>query len=193
MADEVTICNQALSQLGANLIISLDDTSKEGILCKANYTELRDAVLEEGRWSFATKRYILTTKAGTDPLWGFSNRFLLDTEWLLVTQARSDGWDKDGRSNIKWSVEDGHLLCDEDTVYIKVIRRIIAVSSFTTTFRQALAARIAAELAPPLTESTTKEAKMWDLYEMKLGVAWGLDGSQGSNQRIRGDSLTRVR
>ena len=190
MTDEVTICNQALTWLGANTIISLDDVSVEGVFCKTNYAQLRDTVLEEGRWTFATKRYTLSTKSGTDPDWGFNNRFILPTTWLLVLQARNDTEDDDGRSNIKWSIEDGHLLSDEDTVYVKVIQQVTDPTKFTNTFRQALAARIGAEGAVPLTESTAKERLMWQLYGQKLSVAWGLDGSQGSSQRIVNDSLT---
>ena len=59
MATETSICNAALNLLGSSNITSIDDDNTKARLCKSNYDELRQAVLEEGNWSFAMRRYKL--------------------------------------------------------------------------------------------------------------------------------------
>jgi len=78
---ETAICNQALSWLGAGRILSLDDGTELSDLCKDNYEPLRDAVLEEARWTFATKRYEFLPMA-EEPAYGYSTQFLIPTEVL---------------------------------------------------------------------------------------------------------------
>lgn len=48
------ICNDALTNLGAGLISSIDDGSTEARQCRAVYDTVRDSVLEEAWWQFAT-------------------------------------------------------------------------------------------------------------------------------------------
>ena len=59
MATDINICNMALDELGANIVTAIDgtDTSKNGMLCYRNYSRLRDEVLAEFPWSFATAKY----------------------------------------------------------------------------------------------------------------------------------------
>ena len=72
MATAVSICNQALSLVGANSIISLDDNTTEARLCKAIYEPVRDALLEEHAWTFAIK-WIDIPRLANPPLSEFKN------------------------------------------------------------------------------------------------------------------------
>jgi hypothetical protein len=60
-------------------------------------------------------------------------------------------------------------------------------------FVQALAARMAAELAIPLSENAQLQGTMWQLYGTKLAEAAARDGQQGSNEYITQRRLTGVR
>ena len=60
MVSETSIANQALLWLGGTVITSLDEDSREAIWMKNNYPFIRDAVLEERMWTFATDRAIST-------------------------------------------------------------------------------------------------------------------------------------
>ena len=54
--DEVSICNDALSRLGANTITSLTaDSCKEDRLCNRFYAKLRDDLLKKFSWNFAKR------------------------------------------------------------------------------------------------------------------------------------------
>ncbi len=200
MTSEVAICNQALSWLGGNLITSLDDGTTEAILCKANYDLLRNAVLEEGKWSFATKRFKLLP-GPVAPVYGYSTKFPVPSEVLLVIEARDDNnqgvsgnlfttsESANGSSRLDWRLEgdsDGlFIVATTDVIFCKCIVEITDTTKFTTTFNQALAARIAADIASPLTESSAKEEKMWNKYNNSIVLALAVDGLQGKSDRIR--------
>ena len=193
MSSEVSICNQALSWLGVSPILTLDDNTKAAQLCKANYAQLRDTVLEEANWTFATKRFIFSTPEVPGPAYGYSNSFIVPTTVLLVLECNNNA-EPQGNYDLNWRYEENRILTDADKVYAKCIIQITDPKKFTNTFRQALASRIAAELATPLTESSTKETKMWKLYFGKLGVASSVDGMQGSSDRLKSRSrITRAR
>lgn len=193
MASEVSICNQALSWLGVSAIMNLDDPQKQAQLCKTNYAQLRDTVLEEGKWSFATRRVMYSTPVATSPDYGYANKFALASTELIVIEANDTGKPQ-GDYDLDWRVEERHIVTDATKVYAKVIIQVTDVQKFSNTFRQALAARIAAELAMPLTESHKKMMDMWALYDAKLTNAMTIDGMQGRSDRIKSRSgITRRR
>jgi hypothetical protein len=187
MASEVSICNQALSWLGVSAIMSLDDPQKQAQLCKTNYAQLRNTVLEEGKWTFATRRVVYSTPVATGPAYGYSNKFALASDQLVVIEANDSG-EPQGDYTLDWRVEERHIVTNASKIYAKVIMQVTDVSKFTNTFRQALAARIGAELALPLTESHKKMMDMWALYDAKLTNAMTIDGMQGRSDRIKSRS-----
>jgi hypothetical protein len=187
MSSEVSICNQAISWLGGNLITSLGDSTTEAILCNANYAELRDAVMEEGKWTFATKRFKLLPSTLT-PVYGYSNQFEIPNGVLSVIQATQYADNLNTTEDFDWRREENFIVANVDAVYCKCIIQIVDPKKFSKTFNQALAARIAADIAPPLTESTSKEEKMWAKYYHLLPTALAVDGMQGKSDRIKTNS-----
>lgn len=193
MASEVSICNLALSWLAGNLIISLDDEAKEAALCKANYDSSRDAVLEDRAWTFATQRYYWTP-VSTAPVYGYSHAFLINPEVIRVLEVRgTSSTVANGPSDLDWRREGNLILCDAEEIYVKAIRRIEDTSKFPPAFVQCLAARIAADIAIPLTESANYQQQMWTLYMKKLEDAMATDGMQGSTDIIESLELIKVR
>ncbi len=205
MASEVTICNQALSWLGGNLIMDLDDGSTEADICNANYALLRDACMEEGKWAFATKRFVLSTPDPEPPPWGYRVKFALDPNVLTVIEATDIdsaaaghfGSNDQGANNsgdLDWRKEEEFIVCSVDIIYIKTIIRIIDVAKYTPTFNQALAHRIAADIAVPLTESQVKADKHQRRYDTAIKVAKAANGLQGKSDRtVSASSIVRRR
>lgn len=186
---EISICNIALGYLGAGRISSFSDDTVESILCNDNYAELRDAVLEEGRWAFATRR-IKPGLLVAAPEYGYSRKFQIPSDILNVIEATDDTNFVNGPSTLDWRREEQFIMADVDVIWAKCIVRITDTAKMTPMFRQALATRIAAELAPTLTEGNTKTDQMWRLYEAKVSNARTIDNMQGRNDRARGRSLT---
>lgn len=190
MASKVGICNMAIGWLGGTLITSIDDESAEAALCKTNYEECRDAVLEERDWSFATSRKVLSP-SGTPPDFGYGNQFTLPADCLRVLAVSSNpGFTR----KIDWEKEGNKVLADGEIVYVRYIRQVADETQFSSGFTQAFAARIAMEIALPLTSSAEMQQQMQQLYSVKLERAGAMDGMQGNNKpTMRHSKLLDVR
>jgi hypothetical protein len=181
---EISICNQGLGWLGANLITSFDDISKESNLCEANYHQLRDAVLEIGEWSFAMKRAELPQLGDNELTLGYSYAYQLPSDCIRVVKVTPDNLysDVDG---MQWELEDRKILSDQGSCFIRYIARIEDPQRFSPGFVNALAYRIASELAIPITRSRALQEQMFSLYEKRADEGLGLDGMQGRSRRMR--------
>ena len=81
MASEVEICNEALTALGENPILSLTDNSKAARLCNLKYANKRDYLLRRYLWNFAVKRITLAPDVAT-PEFEFSAQFTLPVDCI---------------------------------------------------------------------------------------------------------------
>jgi len=194
---EVSICNQALSWLATGRITSLTENTDRARLCADNYYEARDATLEMAAWTFATKRFILNPVPDSDPVdppYGYAKRYQLPVEILRVIECRSDAVRPNGVSNLDWRVEENYIVTDAGILYVKAIIEMTDVNLFSSLFRQAMTARLAAMMSPTITESNTKTETLWALFGNYILEATAMDSSQGKSDRIRGRSLVeRVR
>jgi len=212
-ASPVEICNQALGWLGGNLIISLDDNTTEAKLCKANYAPLRDAVLVDREWTFAIKRFE-PSRLAQDPVYGYDFLFQIPIDCLRVLQVSAAGREIDdgifvegsfksatrggtgtGREQrIEWLREGDRIIVQVfKRINMRYITRIEDTTKFSSAFDQCLAARIAMDIAIPLTNSLPIQEQMLKLYAAKLDDAFTTDGMQGRSYNTRTDSLTIVR
>ena len=191
-ATEVKICNLALSWLAGNLIISLDDEIAEAQLCKANYELSRDAVLEAIAWTFATRRYRLTPEA-TGPAWGYAFQFTIPAEIITLLEVTANSDTPNGANNLDWRREGNRILCDNSVAYVKAIYREDDPARYPPNFVQAVAARLATEIAIPLTESVELMQNMEGKYKDRLVIAAGTDGIQGKVDVVESRILTGVR
>lgn len=191
MASEASICNLALGWIGGNLITSLDDETKEAQLCKANYPLLRDAVLEAADWSFAIKRFILPASA-TPPVTGYSHAYPLPPEVLrvILLSARRT---QDYPAVPDWQVEGNEIVTDYDACYAKCVVQVDDPTKFSPLFVNALAARIAADLAVPVASSRQLQSDMWELYTTKKSEANTQNSKQGTAQHVRSNALKTAR
>jgi hypothetical protein len=193
MANEVSICNQALSWLGANQITALNEPSAEAIICNANYEELRDAVLEEHRWTFANATYKFGKALivpNDDDNWRYANTFNIPSSILHVMRVFSD---PNSPYQTKWERKGDKLFADDDVLYLDTTIRVVSPSAFSTLFRQALASRIARDICLGLTRNTTLHDAMSTKYENALIDAAASDGMQGINETIPPGTLVTSR
>lgn len=174
MASDVGICNQAVAWLGGSLITALTDNTTEARLCDAIYADVRDAVLEAHDWTFAIVRRNLPMSA-TSPVNGYANAFPIPSDILRITDV-NDGED--------WRVEGDSIVTNEAAVKIRAVAQITDPNKFSALFKQALAARLAADLAISLTRSQKLQAQYYNIYEVKLAQAVANDGMQGKSRRI---------
>ena len=166
MISEVSICNQAIAFIAGSRITSLQDQSREAEWCNENYPFIRDAVIEERMWTFATDKSASETddKDG----WGQNFQHRLPEEWLAVYHVFSD---QNATVVPKWEREGEFIVTDAANVFMQGTKRIRDTGKFSNLFVQALAARMAADMCIPFTENTQLQSDLWTLYQAKLAEA----------------------
>ena len=169
-SSEVSIANIAMTLLGQQTIISLTDDSNRANLANARFADVRDAVLRTHLWNCATKRAALSASA-TAPAWGYSTAYPLPVDFLRLASLSELG--------IDYRIEGRQLLTDASTINILYIYRVEDVSVWDELLKQAVAARLAAELALPITGSDSTATLMWQLYEAKMNEAKYIDSVEG--------------
>lgn len=175
MVSVVGIVNSGLIKVGADTITSLTDDSAEARAANAQYEKLRDEVLRAHPWNFAAARSRLARLADA-PAFGFAYQYQLPADCLRILGMN------DGRA--RFEIEGRRLLTDEETADVSYLRRVTDPNEFDAMFAEALAYRMAADLAYPLANSTTLASAMMQLFQNALALARAIDGQEGGAQRI---------
>ena len=157
---QTRVANHALQKLGANLITSMDEDTREARTVKACYSILRDRELRAHSWNFSVKRAVLAPSA-TVPVFGFAKAFPLPADCLRVLPPARD---------VDWSVEniDGvsHILTNEGTVLnLRYVARITDEAAFDELFVDMLACKIAWHCCETITQSNQKKADVMNEYQ----------------------------
>jgi len=194
VATEVSICNQALAYLGETRILTLQDDSRQAGACQDAYIPARDALLEEMVPQFARQSARLVPESAVPAAW-YTHAFPLPPDCINVwwcgpspeSEMQFEAWERVG-SRVQLREQSNTAVA-----YIWYTRRVEDASRFSATFADMLAARLAAELAYPLTESVQRHQVAWGIYERKLSTHQGTDGQQGRTRRTFNRDLTRSR
>lgn len=193
MSSPVAICNKALALVGANTILSLDDDQTEAIVCKAVYNIIRDQVLEQRAWTFATGRKILSPLAEA-PEFGFAFQYLIPS--TVIRLLGVDEYNQNsvgGEGRLYWVREGDKILCDVSQIRVRWISKVDDSNQWSPAFVDAFSYAMAAEIAMPIAHSRTMAEYYQTLYEIKISRASATDGGQGRQEKIRSDQLIRRR
>lgn len=199
MASEVSICNGALTRIAGKLITSLLDGTVEANFCKENYPDIRDAVLRSHPWNCATARASLAQLVDNPPF-GFAAQFTLPADCLRVLVFNDDNVSSHLLNGIivydpaiRFKIEGRRLLTDDGEANIVYIKRETDPMVYDALLVQAISARLAAELAFPLTKNPRLVSTMWELYASKMQEARTTDGMEGTPDVAQNDEIAGVR
>ena len=159
---EVAIANMSLTMLGQQTITALTDTNNRAVMVNQRLADVRDTVLRSHYWNCALLRAVLV-KSETAPLWGFANKFALPVGFMRLAFTEDP--------DVVYRIEEDFIATDADTMRIGYIHQITAVSQWDDTLKQAVAARLAAEVAMPLTGEVGLMDRMWQKYNQVLDTA----------------------
>ena len=177
MATEVSICSNALRRLGDSPITTLSDNTERARLCNAFYEDTRDAVLRSPPWNFAITRATLAQLSST-PAYGYSYQYALPTDPYCLRVLEMEY--SDYKFKIENSATEGRvLLTDESEAKILYIAKVTDPTKFDAMFTDTLTAKLAVDLAYPVTNSVQFQAQMQKLYQLKLSEARSIDGQEG--------------
>ncbi|POP42152.1 hypothetical protein CHU32_21120 [Superficieibacter electus] len=157
MASVIEICNRALGNLGNNRSInSLEEASKEAGQCSLYYESMRDAVLADFDWNFATKRVALADTNNPPPDWQYA--YTYPTDCLRIIEIPTAGIPNPAsRMRVEYFVGadfDGTgklIYTNEAQAWLKYVARITDVNMFDSIFQEALTWKLAASINMSLT------------------------------------------
>ncbi len=147
----INIINRALIKLGEPLISSTDQ-GPNGRLLSLIYEDMRDFVLADHPWRFSIKRAVLAPDE-EKPLSGFAYSYTLPSDCLTLYRfgeyyKRPNYSANIIRSDERYSIEGNKILCNQTSkLYLTYVSRVTDPSRFSPWFKEALATKIAAEIA----------------------------------------------
>lgn len=174
MATVIDICNGALSQIGASVITSLSEDSKNAEVCNQRYAPVKDAVLRSHPWNCAVTRVTLTP-TGTEPDFEFANAFAIPSDCLRLLNL--------SYLDIPHRLERNQILCDEATIEVMYVADVDP-SFWDALLLESVTAALAADIAYAIVGSTSLADYYRALYADKLKEARFVDATEGTPASI---------
>jgi hypothetical protein len=174
-SSQTEVLNLALTELGADLITSIDDPTKAALLAKANWLIILDAVSRAYPWNCLIARKILAPDS-VKPIDEWEYQFTLPPTCLRVLST--------DLPKEEWVIEGRCLLANTNVVRLKYIERVTDVTKWDGMFTLAYAARLASLLAYPLVQSTTLKDLMGEAYRTRVREARTIDAQEGQQQQL---------
>lgn len=144
MASTPEICNSALSKLGVEPLISLNDNTKKARICNRQYPLVRDWLLRRHPWNFAIKQISLAPET-TAPAFKYKHQFILPADFIRLYK-NNDNCDE-------FTLQGKKLLSDRDEVSIYYVSQVVDPGMFDSTFTELLATFLAADMCYALVQS----------------------------------------
>jgi hypothetical protein len=162
---DIQICNLALARLGDARITSLSDATAQAQYCSLFYAQTLEELQTEFDWQFCRKLASLTA-AATPPAFGYARRFAVPSDFLRL--IRLNGIDEDENFS-KWEIVDGFIHTDlAAPAQIEYIAHVTDAAKFPAVFVEIISAKLATNLAMPLTGSKDLFAQMAEVFSANM-------------------------
>lgn len=188
-SSKVDICNAALGKLGQDIMLSaMTENTKHARAFNRVFDRVRDFVLTDFVWPFATKSVALALDAQESPGWAYRYAYPSDCLNALavcgedgvriaLASAASGCWDArptraiDGRHEftVLHGTQSTAIATDLADAYLIYTCRVEEVARFAPHFVEALACRLAIEVAPVIAAEVG--LKIGDRLEQKYLAA----------------------
>lgn len=200
MTSNVDIANYALNIIGASNISSFGENSKPGRIINQRFESVRDAVFRSHPWNCLIRRAQLAQDAAA-PAFGYSKQYTLPTDpYCLRVLEFSNGSLSYPQDNMfsnsggpVFVIEGRKLLTDEGTARIKYIGRVTDPQQYDASLIEALAARLASDIAYAITGSTTVAQLAAAVYDDKMREARFVDATEGAPQKLEASDFIEAR
>jgi len=199
MTSKLDLANQALTQLGAKRLTSITDGTSHAKLVNEIIDEVIQEVMIDGAFTSTIRRASLNQTSNT-PAYEFTYEYQLPTnpKCLRVLEIETANGNSlqyvaDYLEDQGYRIEGDKLLSDSETAKIKYIAHITDVGSYDSSLKMAIRAKLAADLAYPITGSTSLADRLYQKYERVLARAKSIDGQNGSPRKIDSNDLTIIR
>lgn len=197
-SSEVQICNLGLVHAGIRqTIASLSEDTTEALIANAAFEMLRDALLEEYPWRFATVRADLSAIAdGERGDWSYAYSAPADMLRALCIEPGSHNPHSNDLVEFEVEGDTTHgriILCDDDDPTLVYIRQVTEVAWFSPQFALALSWRLASTFVASLKADPQIALAFDRKAELQVQKAFALDSSQRHLGRAPDSEFISVR
>lgn len=190
---DIAIANRALTKLGVARIISFGDNNEQARALQSMYAMVRDSELRAYTWNFSIKRASLAALVDA-PAFDWARQFQLPTDCLRLLWAGEfyPGPDLSDFNNGKfkeYEVE-GRVIMSNLPAPLKIryVAQITDPTFFDPLFGEALACKLAVELAESMTTSSTNRQLAWEEYKQAMLKALRADAIEAPSDPIADDT-----
>ena len=172
MPGPVELANVALGMIGEDPINSFQDDLDTARAVSLRFPTVRDAVLRDHFWNFAKARRQLASLSQA-PDFGYDHQFQLPADFIRMirVQPSDDHYSHEPR----YVIEGTKLLADSNPIRIVYVRRESDTTKWDSLATEALAARLASELAISVTQSSQLQEQLFNVAMEKLAQARSID------------------
>lgn len=195
----VSIANRALTKIGEGRITSLAQASESARVLNACFEQVRDAELRRRKWRFALARVSLAALADA-PAFGYTRQFQLPSDCLRVWsvgEIATGAFPDQLYTSLDaedYAIEGRVILTDLDApLAIRYTQRVTDPVQFDAAFVEALAARLAYEIASSLGKAGSDRDDALRDYKMALAEAVHANAIEAGAQVIPDDSWLLAR
>jgi len=166
--DKVATVNLCLSMLGEYKIEDIDENSRQAELAKLHFDVTLDQVVAAHNWSEAVTRIELPALA-TPPNFEYTYQYQLPSDCLRVISINEvNEW----QQSDAYVVEQGKVLTNEASVYLKYIRRL-QITECSILLATIIAKSLAVNIAVGLTGSENKrQAILQEIIQVDMPKAF---------------------
>ena len=172
----VSICNEALSMIGAKSIISFEEATETARRCATVYDSTRKALLRMHPWSFAKKRTQLAP-VSTHPTFGYGYAFPLPQDFLRIIDT----------GVLEYEVEGRHILANTDLIQLIYVSDNDNEQTWDSLFVECMVLYLVNKLANPITGSQAEADSAWQKMQNLLRQARAINGQERPAQDFAAD------
>lgn len=182
----VSICSNALLDVGAQTIASFDESSDRATIVANRWESVRDAVLRSHPWNCAVKRVILAPEVGT-PAFDYAYAFALPGDWLRTLQVGEYG------QEIDYKTESGTILAHVTALRLRYIWKNTEPASWDAMLVEAMTKAMASAIAYPITQSASLAQLKEQEYRDFMKQTRAVDGQDDPPEQLGDTRLFNAR
>lgn len=180
MTTDTQLANYALAHLGEAEIADISGTDNVSKMCRRFLDDTKREVLRSHRWNCAVKRAKLT-QLETGPVHGLDYAYQLPGDLLRLLEVNGEAWEG---SEEFFEIERKALVTDQSAAYIRYVA-LVGVHEMDPLLAEALALKLAAKLAVPLTAKNDTQGQMLALHERAMRKATSIDAMETNGREGR--------
>jgi hypothetical protein len=174
----------ALSKIGQGTINSLSEAIPEAEICNLFYENVKNSLLRQYPWNFASKSLLLTETEKEVPAWNYTYIYpsnILHVRSVFDVNEPIIEIPNDFEIVTESSVK--YICCNIYQAYAKCTYKVTDPTLFDPLFVEALSCKLALEISMSLTNNTSRTSEVMSKYKEALGNAMLARSIEGADPK----------